>query len=266
MFYHTSVNNTHCDKSIKFILVCLSACSFLLNFSLYSFIFFMSGKLYIVPTPIGNLEDITFRAVRILKEADFILAEDTRTTGILLKHLDINKKMYSHNLNNEHKTVDSLIERLQAGEQVALVSDAGTPGISDPAYRLINACIERQIKLIPLPGATAFIPALLASGFGTDKFAFFGFPPHKKGRKKFIQMIADADITAILYESPFRVIKLINEMSDAGMQDQRICIAREITKLHEEFIRGTVAECSEILKEHKNIKGEFVVVVESRKD
>jgi 16S rRNA (cytidine1402-2'-O)-methyltransferase len=227
----------------------------------------IEAALYIVPTPIGNLDDITLRAMNILKDADIIASEDTRRTGQLLKSLEIpHKKFISYHDYNEREKAEQIAGLIEQGQSVALVSDAGTPGISDPAYRLINACIERQIKLIPLPGATAFIPALLASGFGTDKFAFFGFPPHKKGRKKFIQMIADADITAILYESPFRVIKLINEMSDAGMQDQRICIAREITKLHEEFIRGTVAECSEILKEHKNIKGEFVVVVESRKD
>ncbi len=222
----------------------------------------IEAALYIVPTPIGNLEDITLRAINVLKNVTMIASEDTRRTGQLLKSLEIpHKKFISYHDYNERQKAEQIADYIEQGQSVALVSDAGTPGISDPAYRLLNACIERQIKLIPLPGATAFVPALLASGFGTDKFTFFGFPPHKKGRKTFIKMIADTNFTAILYESPFRVVKLINEFIDAGMEERNICIAREITKLHEEFIRGNVSECAEIIKEHKNLKGEFVIVV-----
>jgi 16S rRNA (cytidine1402-2'-O)-methyltransferase len=227
----------------------------------------IEAALYIVPTPIGNLEDITLRAIKVFKNADIIASEDTRRTGQLLKSLDIShKKFISYHDYNERQKAEQIADLILNGQSVALVSDAGTPGISDPAYRLLNACIEKDIKLIPLPGATAFVPALLASGFGTDKFAFLGFPPHKKGRKSFIKKIAETGMTTIIYESPFRVEKLVNEMIEADLGECRICIAREITKLHEEFIRCTVSDCAALLKNHKNLKGEFVLVLDSPKN
>jgi 16S rRNA (cytidine1402-2'-O)-methyltransferase len=227
----------------------------------------IEAALYIVPTPIGNLDDITLRAINILKSVDVIACEDTRHSGKLLKLLGIkNKKLISYHEHNERSRAKQLAEFIEQGQSVAIISDAGTPGISDPAYRIINACIEKKLKIIPLPGPTAFVPALLASGFGTDKFVFYGFPPQKKGRKKFIENLAATDMTSIIYESPFRVKKLIKEMMELGMENRRICIARELTKIYEEFIRGTVAECSEILDKHNNLKGEFVIVIESGKN
>ena len=227
----------------------------------------IEAALYIVPTPIGNLDDITLRAIKVLKEADNVACEDTRRAGQLMKMLEISgKKFISYHEHNEREKAVQIAAIIAEGKSVALVSDAGTPGISDPAYRLINECIRSGIKIVPLPGATAFIPALLASGFGTDKFVFLGFPPHKKGRKTFINNLAQLEMTAILYESPYRIQKLIKEMLEAGMAHREICIAREITKIHEEFIRGTVAECLEILNTHNNLKGEFVIVVNSNKN
>ncbi len=220
--------------------------------------------LYIVPTPIGNLDDITLRALEVLKAVDVIACEDTRHSGKLLKLLGIeNKKLISYHEHNERMRAQQITEIIEDGRSVAIISDAGTPGISDPAFRAVNACVAKGLKIIPLPGPTAFIPALIASGFGTDKFAFLGFPPQKKGRKTFIRNLASMNLTAIVYESPFRIKKLITEMIDAGLNDRRICIARELTKIYEEFIRGTVEECAEILETHKNLKGEFVVVIEA---
>lgn len=223
--------------------------------------------LYIVPTPIGNLDDITLRAIKVLKEIDIIASEDTRRAGQLMKLLEISgKKFISYHEHNEREKSVQVAELIVQGKSIALISDAGTPGISDPAYRLINECIVKGIKIIPLPGATAFVPALLASGFGTDKFIFLGFPPHKKGRKTFINNLEELEMTSILYESPYRIEKLIKEMAEAGMGNRRICIAREISKIHEEFIRGTVDECLLIFDEHKNLKGEFVIVVDANKN
>lgn len=223
----------------------------------------IEAALYIVPTPIGNLEDITLRAVRVLREADYIACEDTRRTGQLLKHLDIaNKKLLSYHDHNEKSRAVQLAELISGGNSVALVSDAGTPGISDPAHRVIKECINQSIKIIPLPGAVALIPALLGSGFPSEGFIFLGFPPHKKGRSGFIKRMMDYELTVIIYESPFRILKLLDELIVSGFAGRRITIARELTKLHEEFIRGTVAECRDILIENKSVKGEFVVVID----
>jgi 16S rRNA (cytidine1402-2'-O)-methyltransferase len=225
--------------------------------------FKLEAGLYIVPTPIGNLGDITIRALDVLRNADIIACEDTRHTGMLLKHYSIlNKKTTSYHEHNEKEKAEYLAGLIESGTAIALVTDAGTPGISDPAYRIIKACVDRNLLVVPLPGATAFVPALLASGFGTDSFVFMGFPPHKKGRQTFIKNILNENRTVILYESVFRIEKLLKELNDAGLGEKKICIARELTKLHEEFIRGTVSECISIASEHKNLKGEFVVVID----
>jgi len=219
--------------------------------------------LYIVPTPIGNLEDMTLRAIHVLREADYIACEDTRRTGQLLKLFDIpNKKLLSYHEHNEKSRAVQLSELITANHSVALVSDAGTPGISDPAHRVIKECINQNIKIIPLPGPVALIPALLGSGFPSDGFIFLGFPPHKKGRSTFIKRMMDYELTVIIYESPFRIQKLLEELIIAGFASRRITIARELTKLYEEFIRGTVAECRDILIENKSVKGEFAVVID----
>ena len=220
----------------------------------------MSGKLYVVPTPIGNLEDITFRAVRILKEADFILAEDTRTTGILLKHLDISKKMHSHNLNNEHKTVDRFVEQLQGGEQVALVSDAGTPAISDPGFLLVRACVQNNIAIETLPGPVAFVPALVNSGLPCDRFIFEGFLPHKKGRQKRLKQLAEEERTMVFYESPHRLLKALEQFIEYFGAERQVSVSRELTKVFEETQRGTLKEVLAYFS-GKKIKGEIVVVV-----
>jgi len=223
----------------------------------------MSGKLYIVPTPIGNLEDITFRAIRILKEVDLILAEDTRTTGILLRHYDISKKMYSHNLNNEHKTVDRLIEQLSVGETIALVSDAGTPAISDPGFLLVRACIQNDISVETLPGAVAFVPALVNSGLPSDRFCFEGFLPHKKGRQKKLSQLVDEQRTMIFYESPHRLIKALEQFIEYFGENRVASVSRELTKVFEETKRGTLKEILNYFNE-KKVKGEIVIVVDGK--
>lgn len=220
----------------------------------------MSGKLYIIPTPIGNLEDITFRAVRILKEVDFILAEDTRTTSNLLKHLDISKKMYSHNLNNEHKTVDKLVGQLANGEQAALVSDAGTPAISDPGFLLVRACVQNNIAIETLPGPVAFVPALVNSGLPCDRFIFEGFLPHKKGRQKRLKQLAEEERTMVFYESPHRLIKALEQFIEYFGETRQASVSRELTKIFEETQRGTLKEVLAYFSE-KKIKGEIVIVV-----
>jgi 16S rRNA (cytidine1402-2'-O)-methyltransferase len=220
----------------------------------------MSGKLYIIPTPIGNLEDITYRAVRILKEVDFILAEDTRTTGILLKHLDISKKMYSHNLNNEHKTVERLVVQLQGGEQAALVSDAGTPAISDPGFLLVRACVQNNIAIETLPGPVAFVPALVNSGLPCDRFIFEGFLPHKKGRQKKLKQLAEEERTMVFYESPHRLLKALEQFIEYFGETRQASVSRELTKVFEETKRGTLKEVLAYFSE-KKIKGEIVIVV-----
>lgn len=222
------------------------------------------AKLYIVPTPIGNLEDITLRAIRILREVDFILAEDTRTTAILLKHLEIEKRMYSHHKFNEHATVKMVAEAIESGRTVALVSDAGTPGISDPGFLLVRTCVEAGIDVETLPGATAFVPALVQSGFPCDRFSFEGFLPQKKGRMKRLEALAMQERTLIFYESPYRISKLLEQLAEIFGPERRVSISREITKRFEETLRGTVSELISHFKEHEP-KGEFVVVVEGYK-
>ena len=224
----------------------------------------MISKLYIVPTPIGNLEDMTFRAVRVLKEVDTILAEDTRTSGKLLKHFEIGTQMQSHHMHNEHKMVTRLVERLKSGESIALISDAGTPAISDPGFLLTRACIENDIEVECLPGATAFVPALVNSGLPNDKFVFEGFLPIKKGRQTRMELLAEEPRTIIFYESPHKLLKTLTQFAEHFGADRKISVSRELTKLYEETVRGTVKEVLAHF-ENKPPKGEFVVVVEGKK-
>jgi len=218
------------------------------------------SKLYIVPTPIGNLEDMTFRAIRILKEADLILAEDTRTSGKLLKHFEISTHMHSHHMHNEHKTIENVIARLKAGENIALISDAGTPAISDPGFLLTRACVENGIAVECLPGATAFVPALVNSGLPNDKFVFEGFLPEKKGRQTRYLELAEETRTMILYVSPHKLVKTLAEFVTYFGEDRQICVSRELSKLHEENRRGTAKE---VLAHFEKTapRGEIVVVV-----
>ncbi len=222
-----------------------------------------SPKLYIVPTPIGNLDDITLRAVRVLQEVDFVLAEDTRTTQFLLKHLGIEKKLYSHHKFNEHATVDMVAGTIAAGRTVALVSDAGTPGISDPGFLLVRTCVEAGIEVETLPGATALIPALVQSGFPCDRFCFEGFLPQKKGRTKQLQALADEERTMIFYESPYRVVKCLEQFAEVFGPDRRVSVSRELTKKFEQTVRGTVEEVLMHFRATEP-KGEFVLVVAGR--
>ena len=218
------------------------------------------AKLYIVPTPIGNLEDITIRAINTLRDVDFILAEDTRTTSHLLRHLGIEKPMYSHHKFNEHATVGRVAEAIAAGRDVALVSDAGTPGISDPGFLLVRKCVEEGIEVQTLPGATALIPAVVQSGFPCDKFCFEGFLPQKKGRQKRLQELSTESRTIILYESPYRVVKCLEQLAEHFGAERRVAVVREITKKFEETVRGTLSETIAHFKTHEP-KGEFVIVV-----
>lgn len=223
------------------------------------------GKLFIVPTPIGNLEDMTLRAIRVLKESDIILSEDTRTSGFLLKHFEIGVPLWAHHKFNEHRTVEQIAQRIAQGQKVSLISDAGTPGISDPGFLLVRTCVEQGIEVETLPGATAFVPALVNSGIPCDRFLFEGFLPQKKGRVKRIEALKDEERTIVFYESPFRLIKLLEQLAEQLGNDRRASVSREISKLHEETVRGTLAE----LKEHFNergVKGEIVVVVEGYKE
>jgi len=222
-------------------------------------------KLYIVPTPIGNLEDITLRAIRILKEVDLILAEDTRKSGILLKHLDINKKMFAHHQHNEHKTVEMIAERIANGEKIALITDAGTPGISDPGFLLIRECIAKGIEIECLPGATAFVPALVNSGLPCDEFVFVGFLPQKKGRQTKIKSLANEQRTIVFYESPHRLVKALEQFMEFFGEDRKTSVSRELTKIFEENKRGTLKELAEYFKT-KTVKGEIVIVVEGNKN
>ena len=218
------------------------------------------SKLYIVPTPIGNLDDITLRAIKTLEAADYILAEDTRTTSFLLKHLGIEKKLYSHHKFNEHATAASVAEAIGEGRTVALVSDAGTPGISDPGFLLVRTCVEAGIEVETLPGATALIPALVQSGFPCDRFCFEGFLPQKKGRTKRLQELAEEQRSIIFYESPFRVVKCLEQLSETFGTERKVSVSRELTKKFEQTVRGTIAEVLEHFREHEP-KGEFVIVV-----
>jgi len=218
------------------------------------------GTLYLVPTPVGNLEDITLRALRILKEADVVLAEDTRTSGILLKHYDIKARMVAHHKFNEHQTAESLALRMAAGEVMALVSDAGTPGISDPGFMLARACIKRNVTVQCLPGATAFVPALVASGLPCERFAFEGFLPQKKGRATRLASLAEEPRTMIFYESPYRIVKTLTQFAEVFGPERSCSVCREISKIHEESVRGTIAEVLAHFTETEP-RGEFVITV-----
>ena len=222
------------------------------------------GKLYLVPTPIGNLEDITFRAIKVLKEVDLILAEDTRTSGKLLHHYQIETQMFSHHMHNEHKTVDGIVKRLQNGENIALISDAGTPAISDPGFLLTRACVENSIDVECLPGATAFVPALVNSGLPNDKFVFEGFLPVKKGRQTRLKLLAEETRTIIFYESPHKLLKTLAHFVEYFGADRPVSVSRELTKMFEETIRGTAQEVLGYYTA-KPAKGEIVIVVGGRK-
>ena len=224
----------------------------------------MEAKLYLVPTPIGNLEDMTFRAIRVLKEVDLILAEDTRTSGKLLKHFEIQTQMMSHHMHNEHKMVDRIVDRIQNGEAVALISDAGTPAISDPGFLLSRACVKAGIAIECLPGATAFVPALVNSGLPNDKFVFEGFLPVKKGRQTRLLLLAEETRTMIFYESPHKLLKTLTHFSEYFGADRQVSVSRELTKLFEETKRGTLEEVIKHFTE-STLKGEIVVVVEGKK-
>lgn len=218
------------------------------------------AKLYIVPTPIGNLDDITLRAINVLRDVDFILAEDTRTTSVLLKHLGIEKRLHSHHKFNEHATVQAVAETIASGRDAALVSDAGTPGISDPGFLLVRTCVEAGIEVETLPGATALIPALVQSGYPCDRFCFEGFLPQKKGRAKQLQSLIEESRTMIFYESPYRVVRCLEQFAEVFGPERPVAVSRELTKKFEETVRGTVAEVLAHFREHPP-KGEFVLVV-----
>lgn len=217
-------------------------------------------KLYVVPTPIGNLDDMTFRAVRVLQEADLILAEDTRTSGFLLKHFEIKTPMHSHHKFNEHRTIDNIIQRLKSGQIIALISDAGTPAISDPGFLVVRACVENDIEVECLPGATAFVPALVASGLPNDRFCFEGFLPQKKGRQTKINTLATETRTIIFYESPFRLVKTLTQLAEVFGPERKASVSREISKFHEETRRGTLEELAQHFTETPP-KGEIVLIV-----
>ena len=218
------------------------------------------GRLDIVPTPIGNLKDITERALEVLRSADLILAEDTRTTGNLLRHFSIDRPLRAFHLHNEHRAVNAIVEQIKSGMNYALCSDAGTPAISDPGFLLVRACVEAGVDVGCLPGATAFVPALVVSGLPCDRFVFEGFLPHKKGRQKRLQALLEDERTVVFYESPHRIIKLLNELVKHECSERRIALCRELTKLHEEIFRGTVSDAISHFDE-KAPRGEFVVVL-----
>jgi 16S rRNA (cytidine1402-2'-O)-methyltransferase len=219
-------------------------------------------KLYLVPTPIGNLEDITLRAIRVLGEVDGILAEDTRNSGQLLKHLNISKPLYSHHAHNEHTGVPGVIKMLKEGKSLALISDAGTPGISDPGYLLVKACVDNGIEVESLPGATAFVPALVNSGFPTDRFVYEGFLPHKKGRQTRWKALAEEERTIVLYESPHRLVKALEQIIEFISTDRLVMVGREISKLHEQMVRGTATEVLAYFVAHPDkVRGEIVIVI-----
>jgi 16S rRNA (cytidine1402-2'-O)-methyltransferase len=222
-------------------------------------------SLYLVPTPIGNLQDITLRALEILKSVDTILAEDTRTSGFLLKHYEISKPLQSFHIFNEHKTLAGLIARMQGGEVMALISDAGTPGISDPGFLLVRETLKEGLKIDCLPGATALIPALVKSGFPTDRFAFEGFLPHKKGRQTMLKKLSEEDRTLVLYESPHRLVKTLEQLVEFFGPERMVSVSRELTKLHEETKTGVVTEVLEHFKK-KDVKGEIVIVIDGKKE
>ena len=218
------------------------------------------AKLYIVPTPIGNLDDITIRAVRVLSEVDFILAEDTRTSSVLLKHLGIEKKMYAHHKFNEHQTVESIVNRIKGGQTVALISDAGTPGISDPGFLVVRECVRNGIEVQCLPGATAFVPALVSSGLPDERFCFEGFLPQKKGRMTRLNALKEETRTMIFYESPYRLLKTLTQFAEIFGADRPVSVCREISKIHEESVRGTLQEVIAHFTETEP-RGEIVIIL-----
>ena len=218
------------------------------------------GKLYVVPTPVGNMEDMTFRAIRVLKEADLILAEDTRTSGILLKHYEIKNAMQSHHKFNEHQTVESIVNRIKGGQTVALISDAGTPGISDPGFLVVRECVRNGIEVQCLPGATAFVPALVSSGLPDERFCFEGFLPQKKGRMTRLNGLKDETRTMIFYESPYRLLKTLTQFAEIFGADRPVSVCREISKIHEESVRGTLQEVIAHFTETEP-RGEIVIIL-----
>ncbi len=222
-----------------------------------------AGKLILVPTPIGNLQDITLRAIEVLKNADVVLAEDTRVSSKLMKHLEIEKRMISHHKFNEHKTVSSIVQQIEMGNLVALISDAGTPAISDPGFLLVRACVEKGIEVECLPGPTALIPALAVSGLPTEKFVFEGFLPQKKGRQTRLKFLAEETRTMIFYESPFRLVKSLNQFATFWGEERKACVCRELSKMFEEIKRGSLKELEEYYTQHPP-KGEIVIVVEGK--
>lgn len=219
------------------------------------------SKLYIIPTPIGNLEDITLRALRLLKEVDVVYAEDTRTSQVLMKHFGIERKLFAHHKFNEHQSVEAVARQVEAGQSVALISDAGTPGISDPGFLLVRTCVERGIEVECLPGATAFVPALVQSGFPCDRFCFEGFLPQKKGRKKRLAALAEESRSMVFYESPYRVLKALGEFAEVFGPERRVSVSRELTKKFEQTVRGMLNEVIAHFEAHPP-KGEFVIIVE----
>lgn len=221
------------------------------------------SKLYLVPTPIGNLQDFTYRAVEVLNTVDFILAEDTRTSSKLLKHYNISKPLTAFHQHNEHKSLDKIIDKLNSGSTIALVSDAGTPGISDPGFLLVRACVENNIDVECLPGATAFVPALVSSGFPCDKFVFEGFLPHKKGRQTRLKLLQEENRTTVFYESPHRLLKTLQQFKEYFGDKRKIAVCRELTKIHEEVIRGTAEELINYYNAN-TLKGEIVIIVEGK--
>lgn len=218
------------------------------------------GKLFVVPTPVGNMDDMTFRAIKVLKEADLILAEDTRTSSVLLNHFDIHNEMHSHHKFNEHQTVQPIINKLKGGANIALISDAGTPGISDPGFLLVRECTRNDIEVQTLPGATAFVPALVSSGLPCDKFCFEGFLPQKKGRQTRLEQLKNESRTMIIYESPYRLVKSLEQFVEIFGEERQISVCREISKIHEESVRGTLKEVIEHFKEVEP-RGEIVIIL-----
>lgn len=221
------------------------------------------GKLYLVPTPIGNLDDITLRAIKVLQMVDIVLAEDTRTTQVLLKHLGLEKRLWSHHKFNEHAAVESVVETILGGETVALVSDAGTPGISDPGFLLVRTCLEHGVEVETLPGPTAFVPALINSGFSCDRFCFEGFLPQKKGRSKRLQQLLEESRTMIFYESPYRLVKTLTQFAELFGADREAAVSRELTKKFEENVRGTLQELIDHFSAGE-VKGEIVIVLSGK--
>lgn len=221
------------------------------------------SKLYLVPTPIGNLQDFTYRAVEVLNTVDLILAEDTRTSSKLLKHYNVSKPLTAFHQHNEHKSLDKIIDKLNSGSTIALVSDAGTPGISDPGFLLVRACVENNIDVECLPGATAFVPALVSSGFPCDKFVFEGFLPHKKGRQTRLKLLQEENRTIVFYESPHRLLKTLQQFKEYFGDERKIAVCRELTKIHEEVIRGTAEELINYYNAN-TLKGEIVIIVEGK--